>query len=428
MNTFNHVSLLSTFEQANSLNQLQGSSSDPSLLWCRLPIELVQEILLIAASESLRTALRFCLVAHSVRRIVLPLLYRSVHLYREQHVSSFALAFASRKPSLVPLPSRITLRPPPLAPVRALALSIPHALPSLESALAGAAAAGAFDRTQYLAISAPLLGAHAFWLRSRQIAPTTIMLFHTGRPQAVDFTLPIFQRVHTLYTSTLDGRRRLSISSNSDNDTFALTALPALRRLAMTTRAERGAAEITQFCLNVRKVLQKLPQLEVVVVRLLHTTHASLARWGMPLAALAREGGARLKVVGFAPTARIEWDAFTSPYAASALTAGMSPWETSTVYDTPWPAPRQYDDWPAFTAHGGRGLRRAEEKRSRGGSHVQPLPIGPQWDLDVFGDPKVLARPVSPTHYPGVWPAHDDPPAAPGPAWVGGEGPWIGGG
>ncbi|KAI9447215.1 hypothetical protein BJY52DRAFT_363138 [Lactarius psammicola] len=305
-------------------------------IWSTLPIELVTQILLYVAFASRVDAHALCLVSSAVRRAVLPALYHNVLLRHAAQVPAFVSPFAmstSWRPShRCPSPSNAKL----LAhiPIHALALALPTKRPSLEVALARAAPALA--SLEHLALTAPLLGAHAHWLRGsssngeqRAIQPRTLMLYHLGRPAPVHFGEPFLRCVTHLYTSTLTGFRGTSPAS-----------LPALTHIALATRAAQPPAIVDEVLASARRVLAACPDLAMLVLALdgaqmpaqvqaqmqvqelahalglgpSHPPSTSLgsialpAPWRGALAQLpARQRDPRLHVLPFALHARLAW-------------------------------------------------------------------------------------------------------------------------
>ena len=311
--------------------QHSPSALSPAL-WSTLPIELVTQILLYVAFASRADAHALCLVSSAVRRAVLPALYHNVLLRHATQVPAFVSPFAMsthRRPSRrSPSPGNAKL----LAhiPIHALALALPTKRPSLEAALARAAPALA--SLEHLALTAPLLGAHAHWLRGdgeqQPIQPRTLILYHLGRPAPVHFGEPFLRRVTHLYTSTLTGFRGTSPAD-----------LPALTHVALSTRAAQPPSTIDEVLASARRVLAACPDLAMLVLALegaqmpaqvqaqmqmqelaqahgLSTTQpppplgsiALPAPWRAALAQLsARQRDPRLHVLPFALRARLAW-------------------------------------------------------------------------------------------------------------------------
>ncbi|KAI9431488.1 hypothetical protein H4582DRAFT_1239564 [Lactarius indigo] len=243
--------------------QLSPPTLSPTI-WSTLPIELVTQILLYVAFASRVDAHALCLVSSAVRRAVLPALYHNVFLRHAAQVPAFVSPFAistdwhpshrCSSPSNAKLLAYI--------PIHALALALPTKRPSLEVALARAAPALA--SLEHLALTAPLLGAHAHWLRGsssggerRAIQPRTLMLYHLGRPAPVHFGEPFLRNVTHLYTSTLTGFRGSSLAS-----------LPALTHVALATRAAQPPAIVDEVLASARRVLAACPDLAMLVLAL----------------------------------------------------------------------------------------------------------------------------------------------------------------
>ncbi|KAF8492183.1 hypothetical protein F5888DRAFT_1806908 [Russula emetica] len=301
---------------------LLSTPSPPLLLspavWSNLPIELVTQILLYAAFASRADAHALCLVSSAVRRAVLPALYYNVLLRSASQVPAFVSPFTAKQK-----------RPPCLhiSLFHALALALPTKRPSLEAALARTAPALA--SLEHLALTAPLLGAHAHWLRAApHVRPRTLMLYHLGRPVPVHFGEPFLRNATHLYTSTLCGFRGTSPAS-----------LPSLTHIALSTRATQPPSVIDEVLAAARRVLSTCPHLAMLVLSLDSTgstpapaaiaastaaaaaaTAASCAHGGigtvtpsiitLPVpwrAALARQRDPRLHVLPFALHARIMW-------------------------------------------------------------------------------------------------------------------------
>ncbi|KAH9059186.1 hypothetical protein EDB87DRAFT_1684942 [Lactarius vividus] len=242
--------------------QLSPPPLSPTI-WSSLPIELVTQILLYVAFASRVDAHALCLVSSAVRRAVLPALYHNVFLRHAAQVPAFVSPFAVSTdwhPShRCPSPSNAKLLA--YIPIHALALALPTKRPSLEVAVARAAPALA--SLEHLALTAPLLGAHAHWLRGgsggeqRAIQPRTLMLYHLGRPVPVHFGEPFLRSVTHLYTSTLTGFRGSSLAS-----------LPALTHVALATRAAQPPAIIDEVLASARRVLAACPDLVMLVLAL----------------------------------------------------------------------------------------------------------------------------------------------------------------
>ena len=238
--------------------------SPPALcpaVWSTLPIELVTQILLYVAFTSRTDAHTLCLVSSAVRRAVLPALYHNVLLRHAAQVPAFVSPFAvSTSWSTRRCSSLGNTKLQAHIPIHSLALALPTKRPSLEVALARAAPALA--SLEHLALTAPLFGAHAHWLRDssgehQAIQPRTLMLYHLGRPAPVHFGEPFLRRVTHLYTSTLTGFRGSSPAS-----------LPALTHIALATRATQAPAIIDEVLASARRVLAACPDLAMLVLAL----------------------------------------------------------------------------------------------------------------------------------------------------------------
>lgn len=311
-------------------------SSPPPLspnIWSDLPIELVTHILLYAAFTSRADAHALCRVSSAVRRAVLPALYYNVLLRSASQVPAFVSPFTAKQSRLPNLPIHIYSKNGDTSsdnsnsklvahiPIHALALALPTKRPSLEAALARTAPALA--SLEHLALTAPLLGAHAHWLRaaSPHVRPRTLLLYHLGRPAPVHFGEPFLRGVTHLYTSTLSGFRGTSPAS-----------LPALTHVALCTRATQPSPVIDEVIAATRRVLSSCPHLVMLVLALdttgsAHTTSATCAGgsgggggggggYAMPSiitlpapwrTALARQRDPRLYVLPFALHARAMW-------------------------------------------------------------------------------------------------------------------------
>ena len=306
-----------------------------SVIWSDLPIELVAQILLYAAFASRADAHALCLVSSAVRRAVLPALYHNVLLRSASQVPAFVSPFTAKQkrppyhhyPYLAGHNNSSSSNAKLLAhiPIHALALALPTKRPSLEVALARTAPA--LSSLEHLALTAPLLGAHAHWLRAApHVRPRTLMLYHLGRPAPMHFGEPFLRNVTHLYTSTLCGFRGTSPAS-----------LPSLTHIALTTRATQPLSVIDEVLTAARCVLSTCPHLVMLVLSLDSTgstpTPASIAASTaaaaatapscaqgsgtatpsiitLPIpwrAALARQRDPRLHVLPFAPHARIMW-------------------------------------------------------------------------------------------------------------------------
>ncbi|KAI0261890.1 hypothetical protein BC834DRAFT_421921 [Gloeopeniophorella convolvens] len=263
--------------------------------WSNLPIELVAEILLYAAFASRADAYALCLVSSAVRRAVLPALYHNVLLRYAGQVPHFVAPFTAReKPFAFPSALRNT-KLLAHAPIYSLALALPTKRPSLESALARVAPA--LGSLKHLALTAPLLGAHAHWLRASHIRPHTVMLYHLGRPAPVHFAEPFLRSITHLHTSTLSGFRDSSLAS-----------LPALTHVALTTRATQASHAIDEVLASARRVLATCPNLKMLVLSLDGAHGVLPAPWRAALSvAPARQRDQRLYVLPYARRPRVEW-------------------------------------------------------------------------------------------------------------------------
>ena len=333
--------------EASTLQYHPLSTLSPPLplspaIWSNLPIELVTQILLYAAFASRADAHALCLVSSAVRRAVLPALYHNVLLRSASQVPAFVSPFTAKqkRPPYHHYPSpnnsdssSSSSNAKLLAhiPIHALALALPTKRPSLEVALARTAPA--LVSLEHLALTAPLLGAHAHWLRAApHIRPRTLALYHLGRPAPVHFGEPFLRNVTHLYTSTLCGFRGTSPAS-----------LPSLTHIALSTRATQPPSVIDDVLAAARRVLSTCPHLVMLVLSLNSTgstptptaiaastsaaaaaaaaaTAASCLHGGsgtatpsiitLPVpwrAALARQRDPRLHVLPFALHARIMW-------------------------------------------------------------------------------------------------------------------------
>lgn len=328
--------------ESSTLQYHPLSSPPPPLplspaVWSNLPIELVTQILLYAAFASRADAHAFCLVSSAVRRAVLPALYHNVLLRSASQVPAFVSPFTAkqRRPPYHYYPSPThngsggsSPNSKLLAhiPIHALALALPTKRPSLEVALARTAPALA--SLEHLALTAPLLGAHAHWLRAApHVRPRTLTLYHLGRPAPVHFGEPFLRNVTHLYTSTLCGFRGTSPAS-----------LPSLTHIALSTRATQPPSVIDEVLAAARRMLNTCPHLVMLVLSLDSTgststptaiaasaaaaaaTAGSCAHGGigtaapsiitLPVpwrAALARQRDPRLHILPFALHARIMW-------------------------------------------------------------------------------------------------------------------------
>ncbi|KAH9979141.1 hypothetical protein BJV74DRAFT_134913 [Russula compacta] len=340
----------SPLRHVSSTLQYPPTPPSPPLLsatvWSNLPIELVIQILTYAAFASRADAHALCLVSSAVRRAVLPALYHNVLLRSASQVPAFVSPFTakqSRPPYPCHLSHKHNNKPSTrgssssssssnakllaLIPIHALALALPTKRPSLEAALARTAPALA--SLQHLALTAPLLSAHAHWLRAAaHVRPHTLMLYHLGRPAPVHFGEPFLRNVTHLYTSTLTGFRGTSPAS-----------LPALTHIALSTRAAQPSHVIDDVIAAARRVLSSCPNLVILVLTLDAagsgpTSSSSGAAGGSvtpsiimlpPLwrAALARQRDPRLHVLPFGLHARIMWrDVIGDAECAEAETAG----------------------------------------------------------------------------------------------------------
>ncbi|KAN0118340.1 hypothetical protein V8E52_005316 [Russula decolorans] len=262
-------------------------TSEP--VWSNLPIELVTQILLYTAFASRADAHALCLVSSAVRRAVLPALYYNVLLRSASQVPAFVSPFTAKQRR--PPSSNAKLQAH--IPIHALALALPTKRPSLEAALARTAPA--LVSLEHLALTAPLLGAHAHWLRAApHVRPRTLTLYHLGRPAPVHFGEPFLRDVTHLYTSTLCGFRGTSPAS-----------LPSLTHIALSTRATQPPSVIDEVLAAARRVLSTCPHLVMLVLSLDSTgstpTPAAIA------ATLGRQRDPRLHVLPFALHARIMW-------------------------------------------------------------------------------------------------------------------------
>ncbi|VDB91783.1 unnamed protein product [Peniophora sp. CBMAI 1063] len=299
----------------------------PFPLWSRLPVELVREILALAASDSPRAAAHLCLVSRIARHAVLPVLYQSIHLSLPRHVHSLTSTLTTNNP-----PS--TLIPIPRSPIRSLALSFPPDPPSLRLSLASIAETGAFDRVKYLAIRADFLSTRSTfssgWIE--HMKPETVMLFDV-RPMArrsgitVQWTSPVFERVETLYTCTIDSLFPPLYDLAPPLSPTPPQPLPSLRRLALTAHADWAETPVIQFCAYAACVLYVYPYLEVLCVRVVVPEHVSDAAekamremWEECIGELCDDG-----CVEIAWRARGACDEWTSVITASAEDAWPAP-------------------------------------------------------------------------------------------------------
>ena len=278
----------------------------PSLnveVWRNLPIELVTEILIYMAVADRTDAKNLCLVSSSIRRLISSCLYHNVLLRNAEQVTSFASPFLPKRSSLF-LSSSSQRKPVSPFPIYSLALAVPARRPSIEEMLGSIG--NAFKNISNLSITAPLLGAHAFWLRKHHVRPTTAMIFHLGLPNPVNFRESYFSHVTHLYTSTLTG-----FHSSSLRD------LPALTHVALTVRASQPERVMHNITAQIRELLHDCGNLHMIVLSLgtpAFRGHEGycyyLTCWDRILSFCASHP--RFFLLPYVRPARLEWDDITS--------------------------------------------------------------------------------------------------------------------
>ncbi|THH13000.1 hypothetical protein EW146_g7171 [Bondarzewia mesenterica] len=269
-------------------------------IWGNLPVELVREIFVALAMADRTDAKALCLVSKSIRRLVLPFLYHTILLRNTEQVVAFAAPFLPRRPPPFPLSSSpSSSRPVASFPVYSLALAVPAKRPSIEHALDSVA--GAFTKVLNLAITAPLLGAHAFWLRKHDIRPTTFMLYHHGLPKPINFREAYFSQVTHLHTSTLSG-----FHSSSLRD------LPALTHVALMIRATQQESVMFEIICIMQDLLVDCRKIEMIVLSLdlpaprgQEAECYDLTRWNMVLRFASLNQ--RFFLLPYTRRARLEW-------------------------------------------------------------------------------------------------------------------------
>ncbi|KAI0047898.1 hypothetical protein FA95DRAFT_1558557 [Auriscalpium vulgare] len=270
--------------------------------WSELPVELVSEILIYTALASRQDAFNLCLVSSSVRRLILPCLYHNVLLRTAEQVPLFAAPFTPKRSPFALLGAPPSTKLVAHVPVHSLALAVPPKRPSIEQTLERIA--NALTSIENLAISAQLLGAHAYWLRKHTIRPHTVMLYHLGRPHPVNFREPCLANVTHLHTSTLTGFHGSSICD-----------LPQLTHVALCTRIRQTDYTIQEVKRGVTVLLASCKNLSMVVLSLdvppprepspeAERWYGQLKTWYSTMRTLHDP---RLYILPFARRPRLEW-------------------------------------------------------------------------------------------------------------------------
>ncbi|KAI0063739.1 hypothetical protein BV25DRAFT_355136 [Artomyces pyxidatus] len=267
-------------------------------IWSYLPVELVSEILVYMAFASRQDAYNLCLVSSSVRRIILPCLYHNVLLRSADQVPLFAAPFIPKRAFFGTPPSTKLLSH---VPVHSLALAVPVRRPSIEQTLEKVAPA--FTSVVNLAVTAQLLGAHAYWLRAHNIRPRTFMLYHLGAPHPVNFREPFFSAVTHIHTSTLFGFHGSSLHD-----------LPQLTHVSLTTRANQPEHTIIAFKNDVISLLVACPRLQMLVFSIdnphMRGPNMQLEIWNKHFGTLVAHNP-RFYLLPYARRPRLEWRAIT---------------------------------------------------------------------------------------------------------------------
>lgn len=224
---------------------------DSDTFWHSLPLELKHEILIHAAHISMPMACKLRLVSSHINHLMLPIIFRDIHLENAHDVQHLANILCPPIP-LIPRARLTRTRALQTIPTRSLSITAPERLPSVENNLENLAPF--FEGIELLAISATTLPTHSFWLRSCRILPKKVMLFHFGRTQPVSrWNEVYFREVTHLYTSTL--HTFLPYQSQ-------ITDMPNLRFLAVHVPAKY----MKNYAEDLYMTLRESPQFERFVV------------------------------------------------------------------------------------------------------------------------------------------------------------------
>lgn len=240
-------------------SDVEQSCTLESSIWSQLPMEIVQEVVLILATSSTHDALNLRLVSRYFNSCVLPILFQHLRLQSTDQILRFAAVILPKKKSFIPaLKSTRRLHDIPRAldtySVTSLALSTTDCVPSVENALESIAPV--FVGLQYLAITSQNLSSHGYWIRKHPIRPRKVMILHFGRPAPFNFREPLFSSVTHLFTPLLfDGLRESSVSD-----------LTSLTHLAVYTRSDITAVAIRSVTRQIHEALDTVPRLQRLVL------------------------------------------------------------------------------------------------------------------------------------------------------------------
>ncbi|KAF8986752.1 hypothetical protein BDQ17DRAFT_634647 [Cyathus striatus] len=266
-----------------------------SRLWSRLPVELIQEILLFLASISTRQACQLRFISKDVNRLIVPHLFRDVVFNTTERITRFSSSLAPRRPVLIPaLKKKFISMPPNLSDyhVESLTLVVNKRLPSIELALASMAPM--FNRVRKLAITGEQLLANAHWLRRYPLRPRFMMIIHHGRPPLLNFHEPIFDQVTHLYTSSLFGHHNRS----------SVLDLPNLTHLCVTARRGVPQSTINEITAFLWRLLAVSPTLKSLVF-CLNTGPAPDPDWSVSLKRFVDDK--RFVLIPYHPLPRMQW-------------------------------------------------------------------------------------------------------------------------
>lgn len=273
-------------------------SCSSTVIWSRLPTELIREIIVYLASTDIVTARNLRLVCRDTNVWVLPSLFRSLTFTTPDDIARFAsMLLPKRKFHIPALKSNLHTAPRALSSysIESLALMVNTQLPSVETALASVAPA--FSQLKNLYITSRNLTSNAHWLRRYPIRPTTMVILHFGFPHLVNFQDPIFQCVTHLYTSTFAGYRESDI-----------TDLPQLTHLAVHTRLQHSPETIMSITTEFRRVLTLAPRLQLFVFTIDEddVPAEKIHEWNMALELCVEDK--RFVVLPHFCDPRIEWE------------------------------------------------------------------------------------------------------------------------
>lgn len=274
------------------------SFSRSGSIWAHLPGELIAEIFLHVAHESLRDGFKLRLVSIDVNKLVLPMLFEQVVFTSPLRIKQFTEIIKPRvRWAVLVTKFRSTLKPTSLSSynIRAMALVLRQSYPSIETALESLAPA--FNKLETLAISSKLLAANAHWMRRHPFRPIKLMLLHHGCPQTVNFREPFLQSVTHLYSSTLDGHYNKS----------CVLDLPLLSHLSIQTRIDvppilqQSIATIIRFILSTSSTIQSI----VLCLNPFDLADPLLKTWTARLQHVLEDK--RFHILPYQRSARLEW-------------------------------------------------------------------------------------------------------------------------